>query len=104
MSLNSDEFYHRAPASVGPGTLGDIHAALADEGRSLAPTTVATLLQRLSTQGWVKHKKRGRHFVYRALIDEKEAADSVLKRMLSAFCATSASVRPGIARSPASTS
>jgi len=70
---------------VGPATLGEIHAALAEEGRALAPTTVATLLQRLGTQGWVKHKKRGQKFEYRALIAEKEAADGVLKRMLSAF-------------------
>jgi len=70
---------------VGPATLGDIHAALSSDGRALAPTTVATLLQRLSAQGWVKHKKRGRQFVYRALVDEKAAADSVLERVLSAF-------------------
>jgi predicted transcriptional regulator len=70
---------------VGPATLGEIHASLTREGRALAPTTVATLLQRLSTQGWVKHRKRGQKFEYRALIGEKEAAGGVLKRMLSAF-------------------
>lgn len=70
---------------VGSGTLGDVHAAVLSEGRRLAPTTVATVLQRLGSQGWVKHRKRGRQFEYRALVAEKEAADGVLKRVLSAF-------------------
>jgi len=29
---------------VGEGTVGDLHAALCSNGRTLAPTTVATLL------------------------------------------------------------
>ena len=70
---------------VGTGTLGEVHAAMAGEGRTLAPTTVATVLQRLATQGWVMHRKRGRQFEYRALVDEKEAAAGALERMLTAF-------------------
>jgi BlaI family transcriptional regulator, penicillinase repressor len=70
---------------VGTGTLAEVHAAMAGVGRSLAPTTVATVLQRLSTQGWVKHRKRGRQFEYCALVDEKEAAAGALERMVSAF-------------------
>lgn len=70
---------------VGTGTLGEVHAAMTEEGRALAPTTVATVLQRLATQGWVKHRKRGRQFEYRALVAEKEAAAGALERMLSAF-------------------
>lgn len=70
---------------VGPSTLGEVHASLVNDGRVLASTTVATLLQRLANQGWVKHRKRGRQFEYRAVVDEKEAASGVLKRMLSAF-------------------
>jgi predicted transcriptional regulator len=70
---------------VGEGSVGDIHAAMNDEGRELAPTTVATLLQRLSKQGWVTHKKAGRQFVYRAKVREQDAAKGALQRLLSAF-------------------
>jgi predicted transcriptional regulator len=65
--------------------VGDVVAALERDGRVLAPTTVATLLQRLGKQGWVRHRRDGRQFVYRAKVDRKDAADGVLRRVLSAF-------------------
>lgn len=67
------------------GTVSDVHAALSSAGKELAPTTVATLLQRLAKQGWVKHRKSGRVFLYRARVDEKEAAKGVLQRVLQSF-------------------
>jgi BlaI family transcriptional regulator, penicillinase repressor len=70
---------------IGEGTVADVSGAMAAEGRELAPTTVATLLQRLSKQGWVKHRKNGRTFVYRAKVDEKQAASGVLARVLRGF-------------------
>ena len=70
---------------VGEGTVGDILAAVTRQGRILAPTTIATLLQRLSKQGWVAHRRRGRLFVYRAKVPEKEAAQGLLHRVLSSF-------------------
>lgn len=70
---------------VGEGTVGDILAAMTTEGKALAPTTVATLLQRLSKQGWVEHRTRGRQFVYRAKVNQKEAAKGVLHRVVSSF-------------------
>ncbi len=70
---------------VGEGTVGDIHAVLARKGKLLAPTTVATLLQRLSKQGWIKHRQEGRQFVYRAAKKQKEVANTVLQRVLSSF-------------------
>jgi len=70
---------------VGEGTVGDVHLILANEGRSLAPTTVATLLQRLGKQGWVKHTKHGRQFVYRAAKAQKDVASGVLRRVLASF-------------------
>jgi predicted transcriptional regulator len=70
---------------VGEGTVADVLAVLASQHRELAPTTVATLLQRLSKQGWVKHRKNGRQFIYRAKVSQKEAAKSVLQRVLSSF-------------------
>ena len=67
------------------GTVADVLAAMTTEGRVLAPTTVATLLQRLSKQGWVQHRKSGRQFLYRAKIDERQAAQGVLQRLLKSF-------------------
>ncbi|HET9955367.1 MAG TPA: BlaI/MecI/CopY family transcriptional regulator [Polyangiaceae bacterium] len=70
---------------VGEGGVAEIVTAMAEQGRVLAPTTVATLLQRLSKQGWVAHHKSGRQLLYRAQISEKEAAQGVLQRVVQAF-------------------
>jgi predicted transcriptional regulator len=70
---------------VGEGTVGDVLAAMTSDGRELAPTTVATLLQRLSKQGWVKHRKNGRLFLYRAKVNEKQTGQGVLQRVLQSF-------------------
>jgi BlaI family penicillinase repressor len=70
---------------VGEGTVADVLAAMTSHGRPLAPTTVATLLRRLSKQGWVAHRRDGRRFVYRAKVYENEAADGLLRRLLNAF-------------------
>ncbi|MEZ6004078.1 MAG: BlaI/MecI/CopY family transcriptional regulator [Planctomycetota bacterium] len=40
--------------------------------RALAPTTVGTLLKRLTDRGLVAHRKQGRQFVYRATTSESE--------------------------------
>lgn len=75
----------KAVWQVGEGTVGDILAILCAEGRELAPTTVATLLQRLSKQGWVKRRKNGRQLLYRARVQKEEAAKGMLKRLVSSF-------------------
>jgi predicted transcriptional regulator len=72
---------------LGEGSVGDVLAVLSRDGTVLAPTTVATLLQRLARQGWVKHRKNGRQFLYRAAVNQKDAAKGVLKRVLAAFFA-----------------
>jgi BlaI family penicillinase repressor len=70
---------------VGEGGVSEILAVMTRDGTDLAPTTVATLLQRLSKQGWVEHRSRGRHFVYRAQVGREEAAKSVLDRVVQSF-------------------
>ncbi|MGA2451679.1 MAG: BlaI/MecI/CopY family transcriptional regulator [Polyangiaceae bacterium] len=70
---------------VGEGTVLDVGADLSRYGRELAPTTVATLLQRLEKQGWVMHRREGRQFVYRAKIKEKTAARGALTRVVRSF-------------------
>lgn len=69
----------------GEGTVAEIQAVMANAGTVLAPTTVATLLQRLSKQGWVKHRRNGQKFVYRAKVNQKQAAEGVLRRVLGSF-------------------
>lgn len=70
---------------IGEGTVADVLSAMTTAERDLAPTTVATLLQRLHKQGWVAYRKHGRQFVYRAAVDQKEAAQGVLHRVLRSF-------------------
>jgi predicted transcriptional regulator len=70
---------------LGEGSVSDVLAVLSRDGTVLAPTTVATLLQRLARQGWVKHRKNGRQFLYRAGVNEKDTAKGVLERVLSSF-------------------
>jgi BlaI family penicillinase repressor len=77
----------KAVWKLGEATAGDVLELLSAERRELAPTTVATLLQRLSKQGWVKSRKDGRQLVYRAKIKQEEAAKSMLNRLLRAFFA-----------------
>lgn len=71
--------------TIGRGTVSDVLGAMEDGGKTLAPTTVATLLQRLSSQGWVEYDKQGRLFVYRARVGQQQAARGALGRVVSTF-------------------
>jgi predicted transcriptional regulator len=53
-------------------TVVEIHRALQAE-RPLATTTIATLLSRLEKRGLVAYRTEGRQYVYRAVIQEKDA-------------------------------
>ena len=75
----------RALWELGEGGVSDVNSVLEREGLVLAPTTVATLLQRLSQQGWVKHRKNGRQLLYRAGVSQQATAHSALRRVLSSF-------------------
>jgi BlaI family penicillinase repressor len=66
---------------VGEGGVSDVQAALEEQGRKLAPTTVATILRRLEGQGWVSHREQGRNFVYRAARSRERATDKILSRI-----------------------
>lgn len=54
---------------------------LTEEGRDLAPTTVATQLGRLEKKGLVAHGVDGRVFLYRARVSEQQVQRSVLTRV-----------------------
>lgn len=70
---------------LGQGTVAQVTETMAEDGRALAPTTVATLLQRLAKQGWVVCARGERPFAYRAKVKESEAATGGLRRLLTAF-------------------
>jgi predicted transcriptional regulator len=65
-------------------TVTDVHQALAAE-RTLAYTTVATMLRKMEARGLVSHKSEGRTFVYRAKVEADEVsrgmADHLLERL-----------------------
>ena len=48
-----------------------VHAALQPE-RSLAPTTVATMLAKMEARGLLVHREQGRAFIYRAAVEAGE--------------------------------
>lgn len=47
--------------------------------RSLAPTTVATILSRLERKGVVAHRRRGRQHIYRAEVSRAEVRRSKVR-------------------------
>lgn len=64
----------------GEATIAEICDALRPE-RSLAPTTVATLLSRLERRGIVSHRVEARQFVYRATVTEDAVRHSMLSEL-----------------------
>jgi predicted transcriptional regulator len=71
----------------GEATAAEVHEALRELDRALAPTTVATLLTRLERRGLVGHDSRGRAFVYRAAVPEHEVRRSMLAKVTDCFFA-----------------
>lgn len=72
---------------LGSATVAGVLEQLTADGKELAPTTVATLLDRLSKQGWLKARKNGRQLVYSAKVKEEDAARGMLNRLLRVFFA-----------------
>ncbi len=66
---------------LGEGTVSDVLAGLEKDGKTLAPTTVATVLRRLESKGWVEHREEGRGFVYRAAVSREAATGSLVERL-----------------------
>ena len=58
-------------------TVLEIQEALRAE-RPLAATTIATLLSRLEKRGLVTYRTEGRQYVYRALLQERDAQQHAL--------------------------
>ena len=58
-------------------TVVDIQQALRD-ARPVAATTIATLLSRLEKRGLVAYRTEGRQYVYRAVLQERDAQQHAL--------------------------
>lgn len=66
----------------GRATVAEVQTAL--KGRhEVTYSTVQTLLRILEEKGYVAHEKLGRAFVYRPLIDERQARRRALRHIVS---------------------
>ena len=66
---------------IGEGTVVEVQACLEADGRPLATTTVATVLRRLESKGWVAHREDGRRFLYRAAVSRDHGTGRILDRI-----------------------
>jgi predicted transcriptional regulator len=66
----------------GAATVAGVAAALKSR-RPVNYSTVQTMLRILEAKGYVSHEKSGRAFVYRALVDQKQARRKALSHLLS---------------------
>lgn len=69
--------------AVGPVKVREVLEQL-DTGRSLAYTTVLTVLDNLHRKGWVQREMDGRAYRYRPTRTREEAAARVLHQVLDA--------------------
>lgn len=73
--------YLEALWRLGEAPVNEVQAELQRDGRTLAATTVATVLKRLEKKGLVTHREEGRTYVYRALVSKREVRTSALGRI-----------------------
>ena len=63
-------------------SVGDVVNAI-NETRAVTYSTVQTMLRILETKGYVTHKKVARAFVYRPVVDERQARRRALRHLVS---------------------
>lgn len=56
-----------------------------EQSRSVAYTTVQTMLKILHRKGYVTHQTEGRTFIYRAAVTRVEARSSALRQLVGQF-------------------
>jgi predicted transcriptional regulator len=59
-------------------TVADVRDELADEGRELAYTTVATMLAKMERKGQVGHRSGAKAFVYHPLLRQENVSRSMV--------------------------
>ena len=65
-------------------TVGEVVDAVKGRPRP-AYNTVLTLLRIMERKGYVKHRKEGRAFIFRPVIDRTRATESALKTLVNRF-------------------
>jgi predicted transcriptional regulator len=64
------------------GSVGEVVTAL-NETRAVTYSTVQTILRILEKKGYVTHDKVARAFVYRPVVDERQARRRALRHLVS---------------------
>ncbi|MCA9689872.1 MAG: BlaI/MecI/CopY family transcriptional regulator [Acidobacteria bacterium] len=64
----------------GECSAAEVHKALEEE-RGLAPTTIATMLQKMEKKGAVAFRREGRRFLYRPTVSEGEVRSSMVQEL-----------------------
>jgi predicted transcriptional regulator len=81
------EAEHRIMAVIwelGEASVKDVADRLA-ETKDLAYNTVSTMLKILLDKGYVDYRKEGRAFIYRPLVDRRQARAKAVKHLLNRF-------------------
>ena len=68
---------------VETATVADVVASLKAKRRPVSYSTIQTILRILENKGYVAHDKVARAFVYRPLVDERQARHRALRHLLS---------------------
>jgi predicted transcriptional regulator len=71
---------------LGDGSVREVLAAGAGQGRDWAYTTAQTLLNRLQEKGFVTSEKRGRAFRFRASVSRDELLGQSLAQLADRVC------------------
>jgi len=67
---------------TGPATVAAVAAALRKK-RAVTYSTVQTMLRILEVKGYVRHDKVARAFVYRPIVDERQARRRALRHLVN---------------------
>jgi len=67
---------------VNQASVGDVVSTM-NETRAVTYSTVQTILRILETKGYVTHDKVARAFIYRAVIDKRQARRRALRHLVS---------------------
>ena len=70
--------------TLGTATVRDVVVELEKKDK-VAYNTVQTMLRILEDKGYLSHKKSGRSFVYKPLVERHNARSAALKHLLSNF-------------------
>jgi BlaI family penicillinase repressor len=80
--------------ACGEASVAEVHATVGSE-RSLAHTTIATMLRKMEERGLVGHREEGRTFIYRASVRAEDvnhsAAQHFMERLFEGSLASAVS-------------